>query len=250
MLHRRPLPDFIPSLQHCLSKTQFNQANCPLSAKSGNLGLPAAGARGPPNQGGSQPTRVKFQRWRSALGRGNAEGPPDLRGEPGRPASRSGCGRGMPAGKLGNPYSRLPGLRWSGRAAKLVAAAGCRGPRVFETLAASPCRGWSRRALRCSFRPAPGPEVRRRHGPAAASADLSRRSDPFLRTASGQVSGSRPRRASPGRICPLCCATAPGPCGRRDRGLAERRQLCSRPCAVPVLANPGRARPPDCVHRA
>lgn len=70
-------------------------------------------------------------------------------------------------------------------------------PRVFETLAASPCRGWSRRARWCSFRPAPGPEVRRRHSPAPTSAGSSRRWDPLGCAASGQVSGSRPRGASP-----------------------------------------------------
>lgn len=172
-------------------------------------------------------------------------------GSRGVPRARATAAGGCRAGELRNPYSRLSGLSSSGRAAKQASRRRwLQGPGVLETLAASPCRGWSRRARRCSFRPAPGPEVRRRHRPAAVSTGRSRRSGPLVRTASGQVSGSRPRGASSGRICPSCCATASGACGRRGRRLAERRRLGSRPCAVSVLANPGRARPPDRVHRA
>lgn len=56
-------------LWNCLSKSSVQPGQPPF-AKPSNLGLAATGARGPQNQGGSRPTRVKFQRWRSALGRG------------------------------------------------------------------------------------------------------------------------------------------------------------------------------------
>lgn len=172
----------------------------------------------------------------------------ESRGGPRAGATAAG---GCRAGELRNPYSRLCRMSLFGCAAKQASC--CRwlpGPGVLETIAASPCRGWSRRARRCSFRPAPGPEVRRRHRPAAVSTGRSRPSGPLVRAASGQVSGSRPRGASSSRICPSCCATASGAYGRRGRRLAERRRLGSRPCAVSVLANPCRARSPDLVHRA
>lgn len=157
---------------------------------------------------------------------------------PGRPVGWDGCGRGMPCqgpgesvftaiwAELLRPRSQVNHRRW------------LPGPGVFKMFTAPPCRGWSRRARRCSFRPAPGPEVRRLHCPAAASAGCSRRSGPLVRAASGQVSGSRPRGASPDRLCPSSCATAPGACGQRGHRLAERRRLRTRPCVVPVLANP------------
>lgn len=141
-------------------------------------------------------------------GRGTCAG---SRGGPRAGATAAG---GCRAGELRNPYSRLSGLSSSGRAARQASRRRwLPGPWVLETLAASPCRGWSRRARRCSFRPAPGPEVRRRHRPAAVSAGRRRRSDPLVRAASGQVSGCRPRGASPAASVPRAAQPCLEPAG-------------------------------------
>lgn len=202
MLSRRPLPDYIPSLENCLSKTQFNRASnpllnqatsdCPLSAPGDPQTRAAPCPPGSNSSAGAPP---------SARECGRTAGP--ARGN-GVAAGWSGCGRGMPCQGHGESVltaMRAEVLRLRSQTSRLRWLPG---PGVFEMFTASPCLGWSRRARRCSFRPAPGPEVRRLHRPAAASTSRSRRSGPLVRAASGQVSDSRPRGASPDRLCPSC----------------------------------------------
>lgn len=226
VLSHCPLPHYIPSLENCLSKTRFNQANCPLlSQATSDWPLPAPGDpetradRSPPgsnSSAGAPPSAQECGRAAApARGAGEASGRAEA-------AATGGC----PAGELGGLYPRLPGLSSSDRAARSVAAAGCRGPASRGTLSASPCRGWSRRASRCSFRPAPGPEVRRRHGPAASSAGRSRRSGRLVRACSvGSGEWLSVPRGTPGPHPPLLLRG-------RARGLrgAERRRLGARPC--------------------